>query len=147
MRSRKAQEGPRPSRRVRWPPLLVVPVLVLASGCFLPPQPPAPTAGEFHVELLGASPTTQAMRWNVALSNGNAAAMHGIKVQITVKYYRTRDAGHDEKTLDIDANNTTVVLLSTAFMGFGDYDYVLQAVGSDGTILDTEQDLFELCAC
>lgn len=132
---------------MRASPLLCVALLVAASGCFTPPQPPAPTAGEFHVELLGASPSPQAMRWNVALSNGNLATAQGVKVSIGVKYYRTKDAGSDEKTVDVPANNTTVVLLSTAYMGFGDYDYVLQARAADGTILDTEQDLFELCLC
>jgi hypothetical protein len=127
--------------------LLCVALAVATSGCFTPPQPPTPTAGEFHAELLGASPSTAAMRWNVALSNGHAETLHGVKVSIAVKYYRTRDAGHDEKTLDVPANNTTIVLLNTPYMGFGDYDYVLQAVGADGTILATEQDLFELCLC
>ena len=132
---------------MRLLPLLVVPLLVAASGCFQPPAPPAPTPGEIHVTLLGASPSAQAMRWNVALSNGKTDVVPGVKVSISVKYYRTRDAGHDEKTLDLAANNTTVVLLSTPYLGFGDYDYVLQATASDGTILGTEQDLFELCLC
>jgi hypothetical protein len=130
---------------VRALPLLVL--LALTSGCYAPPSAPAPQAGEFHLELLGATPGASAMRWSVALANGNADALHGVKVTISVKYYRTKDAGQDERVVDVPGNETSVVTLNTTYMGFGDYDYTIQALDAQGHVLDGEQDLFELCYC
>lgn len=127
--------------------LLLVALIAVASGCFEPPSPPAPVPGEFHLKLLGASPSSTSMRWNVALSNGASAPANDVTVKIAIKFYRTRDAGQDEKVVSIPANNTTVVLLVTPYMGFGDYDYTLQAVAADGTILDSDANLYELCLC
>ena len=127
--------------------LALVLVLALAAGCFAPPAPPAPVAGEFHLKLLGASPSATAMRWNVVLSNGAAAPLKDVTVKITLKFYRTRDAGQDQKTVDVPASNTTVVLLSTPYMGFGDYDYTLQALDAEGNVLDGDSGLYELCLC
>lgn len=87
------------------------------------------------------------MRWNVALSNGAPTPVRDVTVKISLKYRRTTEAGHDEKTVNVPANNTTIVLLSTPYMGLGDYDYALQAVAADGTILDSDANLYELCLC
>lgn len=134
------------ARGVRIPALLAA--VLVAAGCVnAPPTAPAPEPGSFHLTLLGATPSTQAMRWNVALANGNDAALQGIHLSIAVKYYRTKDAGHDEKVVDVAANTSVVVLLNTTYLGFGDYDYEIRAVAADGTVLDGESDLFELCLC
>ena len=128
-------------------PLALAALLVLASGCAGPPAAQPPEAGKFTMQLLGPSPSPTTMRWNVALANGNLVPMNGVKVSISTKFYGERDGGSDEQTFDLPANETKVVVLRTTYMGFGDYDYVLTARASDGTVLDVQQDLYEFCLC
>ncbi|MHB8606001.1 MAG: hypothetical protein ACYDCK_12175 [Thermoplasmatota archaeon] len=120
---------------------------LLLAGCTSSSSAPPPTKSAVHFAgYPSATPSGKSILWYVQITNGGAAAAGPLTVAIFVLEYGTKDAGHDQKTVQTIAKDQTLqVNLQTQFFGFGDYDYTLEIRNADGTVAEKITSLYEYC--